>query len=96
MTNKNMTERDALAEVFPDATLQFCLFHVLRCFGRENMRIDSISIRSAERRLALDLLQKLAYSRTEEIYEITRKQFNDVGLVRITDHYESCWHPIRH
>ena len=32
MTDKDMTERDTLAEVFPDATLQ--LFHMLKSFGR--------------------------------------------------------------
>ena len=95
MTDKDMTERDALAEAFPDATLQLCLFHVLRCFGRE-VTIDAMSIRSAERSLALDLSQKLAYSRTEEIYKVTRKQLHDVGLVRITDYFESRWHLIRH
>ena len=55
-----------------------------------------MSIRLAERSLSLDLLQKLAYSRTEEIYEVRRKQLNDVGLVQITDYFESRWHPIRH
>ena len=80
MSDKDMTERDALAEAFPDATLQPCPFHVLRCFGRE-LTIDAMSIRSAERSLSLDLLQKLPYSRTEEIYEITRKQLHVVGLV---------------
>ena len=43
VTNKDMTERDALAEAFPDATLQLCLFHVLRCLGRE-VTIDAMSI----------------------------------------------------
>ena len=55
-----------------------------------------MSIRLAESSLSLDLFQKLAYSRTEEIYEVTRKQLHDVGLVQITDYFESCWHPIRH
>ena len=63
MTDKDIIERDALAEAFPDATLQLCPFHVLRCFGRE-LTIDAMSIRLAERSLSLDLLQKLSYSRT--------------------------------
>ena len=41
ITDKDITERDALAEAFPDATLQLCLFHVLKCVGRE-MTIDAI------------------------------------------------------
>ena len=50
MTDKDIIERDALAEAFPDATLQLCPFHVLRCFGRV-LTIDAMSIRSAKRSL---------------------------------------------
>ena len=46
MTDKDVTEMDALAKAFPDATLQLCPFHVLRCFGRV-LTIDAMSIRSA-------------------------------------------------
>ena len=35
MTDKDMTERRTLSELFPDATLQLCLFHTLRSFKRE-------------------------------------------------------------
>ena len=50
MTDKDITERDALTEAFPDATLQLCPFYVLRSFGRE-LTIDAMSIRSADRSL---------------------------------------------
>ena len=50
MTDKDITERDALAKAFPDATLQLCPFHVLRWYERE-LTIDSMLIRSAKRSL---------------------------------------------
>ena len=34
MTDKDVTERSVLADVFSDATLQLCLFHTLRSFKR--------------------------------------------------------------
>ena len=37
MTDKDMTERSVLAEVFPDATLQLCLFRTLREFSMDKM-----------------------------------------------------------
>ena len=95
MTDKDMNERDTLSEEFPDAVLQLCLFHVLRTFGRE-ITTEAISIRSAERSFALHLLQKLAYSKSEEVYESNRKQLNDTGFTRITEYFESNWHPIQH
>ena len=95
MTDKDMTERDVLQEAFPNATLQLCLFHVLRCFRRE-VTTEAMAIRSAERTLVLDILQKLAYSPSEEIYELTRKQLHDTNLVRVSEYFETNWHPIRH
>ena len=35
MTDKDMNKRDVLSEAFPNATLQLCLFHVLRTFGEK-------------------------------------------------------------
>ena len=95
MTDKDMNERNTLSEEFPEAALQLCLFHVLRTFGRE-ITTEAMSIRSAERILVLDLLQKLAYSKSEEVYESNKQQLNDTGFTRVTEYFESNWHPIRH
>lgn len=54
MTDKDMNERDVLPEAFPNATLQLCLFHELRTYGRE-ITIKAMSIRSVERSVALDI-----------------------------------------
>ena len=95
MTDKDMNERNTLSEEFPEAALQLCLFHVLRTFGRE-ITTEAMSIRSAERILVLDLLQKLAYSKFEEVYESNKQQLNDTGFTQVTEYFESNWHPIRH
>ena len=95
MTDKDMNERNTLSEEFPEAAFQLCLFHVLRTFGRE-ITTEAMSIRSAERILVLDLLQKLAYSKSEEVYESNKQQLNDTGFTRVTEYFKSNWHPIRH
>ena len=61
MTDKDLNERDVLSEAFPNVSLQLCLFHVLHTFGRE-VTVEAMSIRSVERSVALDVLQKIAYS----------------------------------
>ena len=95
MTDKDMNERDVLSEAFPNATLQLCLFHVLRTFGRE-ITVEAMSIRSAERSVALDILQKIAYSSSAETYEANRKLLNDTGFTKVLEYFEANWHPIRH
>ena len=95
MTDKDMNERDVLSEAFPNATLQLCLFHVLRTFGRE-ITVEAMSIRSSEHSVALDILQKIAYSSSAEAYEANRKLLNDTGFTKVLDYFEANWHPIRH
>ena len=95
MTDKDRNERDVLSEAFPNATLQLCLFHVLRTFGRE-ITVEAMSIRSAERSVALDILQKIAYSSSAEAYETNRKLLNHTGFTKVSEYFEANWHPIRH
>jgi hypothetical protein len=38
MTDKYMTERNVLLSEMPQISLQISLFHVLRSFGRDNIR----------------------------------------------------------
>jgi len=35
MTDKDMTKRQVIKEIFPNVSLAICLIHVLRTFNRE-------------------------------------------------------------
>ena len=48
MTDKDMTERVMIKLEIPQASLQICLFHVLRTFGRE-ITINKMGITSGEK-----------------------------------------------
>ena len=95
LTDKDMTERMALQHAFPHVTLQLCLFHVLRSFCRE-VTTTAMAIRPAERYLVLDLLQKVAYTKSQETYEQLRQQLHETGLHRVVSYFETNWHLIRH
>ena len=65
--DKDCSERAVFAKEFPGICLQLCLFHVLRSFRRE-ITCDKMGIRAGERDHALEILLKLAYSRSESDY----------------------------
>ena len=94
MTDKDLNKRDVIFEAFPNATLQLCLFYVLHTFKRE-VTVEVMSIRSAEHSVALDVLQKIAYSSSAEAYEANRKLLNDTGFTKVSEYFEANWHPIR-
>ena len=76
-------------------TLQLCLFHVLRSFGRE-VTTTAMTIRPAERYLVLDIFQKMAYETSQNTYEQLRQQLHETGLHRVVTYFEANWHLIRH
>lgn len=68
-----INERDVFKNEIPNAVLLICQFHVLRTFSRE-ISTEKMGISIAQRHTALELLQKLVYSISEEEYEITLEQ----------------------
>ena len=63
---------------------------------RPEITVEAMSMRSAERNVALDILQKIVYSSSAEEYKANRKQLNDTGFTKVLDYFEANWHPIRH
>ena len=64
LTNKDIVERKTLTSEMPAISLLICLFHVLRTFKRE-ITTKKMDITAAERTAVLEILQKLANSRSQ-------------------------------
>ena len=95
MTDKDLTERDVLAKSFPNATLLICLFHTFRSFRRE-ITIDKMGITSCQRNSCLEMLQKMAYSTSEDNYMSLYQHFLASSPVQVTEYFNENWHQIRH
>ena len=67
ISDKAMTERNAIKKAIPQANLQLCLFHILRNFRRE-ITPDKLGITAVEKTKILEILQKIAYSKSDEEY----------------------------
>lgn len=94
IADKDFVDRDVYKQKFPAAALQICLFHVLRTFYRE-ISTSKREITKGEREIALELLQNLCYSRTEEAYDTTYQQLIELDLEKVTEYFNTNWHPIR-
>lgn len=64
----DLTERDAFTSCFPGASLNICLYHTLRTFRRE-VTCEKLGIASAERLRALEILSRMAHSKTANDYD---------------------------
>ena len=94
MTDKDMTERSVIKSEMPHISLQICLFHVLRTFGREITR-DKMGISSGEKSTVLAHIQELTYSHDEEDYTRRYDQLCLAMSTRIRRYFDDNWHHIR-
>ena len=76
VADKDMTEREVFAAAFPNSELLICLYHTFRSF-RWEIAVDKLGITSGERNMCLDILQRMAYSKSEEEYQSVVLYFNE-------------------
>ncbi|XP_065675991.1 uncharacterized protein LOC136092182 isoform X2 [Hydra vulgaris] len=94
MTDKDLIERDVVRASFPDASLLLCLFHTLRTFNREISSVK-LGITSGQRMSCLELIQKLAYARSEAQYNEFYEIFVSSSPTAVLDYFINNWHNIR-
>ena len=94
ITDKDMTERSVFKSIFPQVDLQNCLYHTLRIFSRE-VTMDKMSVNSADRKLSLEFLEKLAYAQDNTEYQETYRSFCNEVPASVSRYFTANWHPIR-
>ena len=94
VTDKDMTEKQVLKGELPQANLQICLFHVLKTM-RGVITAEKLGISQAEHQLALEIISKIVYSRSEESYQELKKQLEDSTPKLVYDYFLKNWDKIR-
>ena len=94
LIDKDFMERSVYNKAFPSASLQLCLFHVLRSMKRE-VNTEKMKITLEQRLVTLEILQRIAYSKNEEEYLSNYQQLKEMGIKSIQDYYDHSWHGIR-
>ena len=94
LTDKDMVERQVFGELLPAAKLQICLFHTLRTFKRQ-ITTEKMGISLQERSTVLEILQDMAYSYSETIYQQRYEDLKQNEIPSVQDYFDSNWHDIR-
>ena len=94
MSDKDFTERSILLEEMPQASLQICLYHTLRTFRRE-ITTEKMGITQDQRNLCLELLQRMAYSKSKKEYDLLYLQLQHVFPKNVRQYFEEQWHTIK-
>ena len=94
LTDKDLVERKVYGDLFPGASLQLCLFHVLRSMKRE-IHCEKMGISLGQKNACLEIIQNIAYSFSDNEYERHLELLRGANVKPVTDFYMKCWHPIK-
>ncbi|XP_057320539.1 uncharacterized protein LOC130664581 [Microplitis mediator] len=94
MTDKDLTERRVISDLFPGIPTLLCLFHTLRTFGRK-VTVQEMEISASERITSLNFLEKLAKSSSAENYDKIYEEFKKAVPLQVLEYFNQNWHPIR-
>lgn len=94
LTDKDFSERNALQSAFPNANLKLCLFHTLKAF-RSAITMQTMSITSVQRDCILNMLQCMAYAKSEQEYNNSYESLKNMDCPLVTSYFETNWHPIK-
>ncbi|CAG5075481.1 Protein of unknown function [Cotesia congregata] len=91
MTDKDMTERKVLKELFPNSLLQICRFHVLKIFSTQ-ITTKNMNITSDQKDFCLSLLTKIVYSSSEEEYNDYYATLSKEAPPQVVKYFNDNWH----
>lgn len=94
MSDKDFNEREAFSGSFPQARLLICLYHTFRTFRRE-VTCEKMGITSEERFRCLEIIQKMAYSKTPIEFETLVETLRLTKLQSVITYFEENWENIK-
>lgn len=94
MTDKDLTERDVLKEIFPDIATYICIFHSLKTFKKVVNSLN-MNLGSDEKLETLTILEHLVYAASEEQYDKLYLELNLTASLEFMDYYNKNWHNIK-
>lgn len=92
--DKDFADRAVYTEKFPQSVLQICLYHVLTTFHRE-ISTTKREISASQRVAALEVIQRIVYSKSDEVYQSTYEELIDLKLDLVTKYFNENWHSIK-
>lgn len=88
MTDKDLTERSIINEVFPERYLYLCQFHVLKALGRA-IAMNKMSINSEERLTCLKYLNDIVKSKSGEQYDEIYEKFSKDAPTKVLKYFNN-------
>lgn len=88
MTDKDMSERKVIKELFPEVEMYICGFHVLTAMDRKVTQLKpSVDLKNK----IMELLEKLVHSQSQEDYDIYYEKFSKTAPEVCKQYFDDNW-----
>ena len=94
ITDLDVTERKVFADLFPQAKLQLCLWHVLRTFNTE-ITVEEMGLNAEDLEYALTLLMEMAHSQCAKDFNDFYEQFSAIDSQPLQNYFCQNWYDIK-
>lgn len=88
VVDKDFTEWKVLKEEFPEATILFCQWHVMKAMFKKMVECD---VDKSERDKVRDLIHQLVYSKNADDYEDIKQEIYSKTNAQFQQYFEANW-----
>lgn len=90
LIDKDFTEFSIISELWPTASVFYCLFHVLKAFKSAIHKLQGISKETKEE--IKTCCQHMAYAKSETLYDECYAQLMEVASPEFITYFQKNWH----
>ncbi|XP_011313319.1 uncharacterized protein [Fopius arisanus] len=94
MTDKDLTERSAITDVFVNGRLMLCKFHTKKAM-KLALSNSKIQMSTNQRKVSLKIIDKLVESSSQEDYDQFCKELKEKASEGVKKYFFENWHDIR-
>lgn len=93
MVDKHASNLATFGEMFPNAKIHLCVFHVQQIFSRE-ITTKKRNISENDKKAALKIVNQMIYCKTESEYNDLYSQLDDVASYELMEYFDQYWHSV--
>lgn len=94
MSDKDLTARPVLHQLFPNVPTYICRFHVIKTF-KKIVNEPEMKLLKCQKKQALTILENLCYTRSDKHYQQLYNLLRKVCPSQLIQYYDQNWHNIR-
>lgn len=92
MVDKGAANIASFNEVYPNAEIHLCVFHIHQIFHRQ-ISVKDMNIDLNTKKKAIEILSSMIYARNQDVYDRLYGELQLLNSPKILEYFNNHWHP---